>query len=161
MVFKVFKLSAQFVIILREGLDLTQSIPPCTGKDYPVHSLMMNRMTLFHQNSGDIGKYTPSAIEISLDRRLRVPCNNFPNLKCILKWAESVSRKGSLKKTRFFGTLVPNIGGWGGWVPNLPRTPPNHPKNRLFLPEFHLLWSQNSRRVSGSRHLGPMEVPLM
>ena len=59
----------------------------------------MNRMTLFHQNSGNIGKYTPFAIEISLDRRVRIHCNNFPNLKCILKWAESVSRKGSLKNT--------------------------------------------------------------
>ena len=95
----------------------------------------------------------------------RISSHSHPTRRCTvilpLKWAESVSRKGSLKKTRFFGTLVPNIGGWGGWVPNLPRTPPNHPKNRLFWPEFHLLWSQNSRRVSGSRHLGPMEVPLM
>ena len=30
-----------------------------TGKDYPVHSLMMNRMAVLHQNSGVIGKSTP------------------------------------------------------------------------------------------------------
>ena len=35
-----------------------------TGKDYTVHSLMMNRMAALHQNSGVIGKSTPSALEI-------------------------------------------------------------------------------------------------
>ena len=38
-----------------------------TGKDYPVHSLMMNRMAVLHQNEGGIEKSTPSALEISLD----------------------------------------------------------------------------------------------
>ena len=41
-----------------------------TGKDYPVHSLMMNRMAVLHQNSGVIGKFTPSALEISLGPRV-------------------------------------------------------------------------------------------
>ena len=34
-----------------------------TGKDYPVHSLMINRMAVLHQNSEVL------AIEISLDPR--------------------------------------------------------------------------------------------
>ena len=39
-----------------------------TGKDYPVHSLMMKRMVVLHQNPGVIGKSNPSVLEISLDR---------------------------------------------------------------------------------------------
>ena len=37
-----------------------------TGKDYLVHSLMMNRMAVLHQNSGDIDKSTPFSLQISL-----------------------------------------------------------------------------------------------
>ena len=36
-----------------------------TGKDYPVHSLMINRMTVLHQNEGGIGKSIPDAQVIS------------------------------------------------------------------------------------------------
>ena len=44
------------IIIYREGLDLTLFNPSLsTGKDYPVHSLMMNRMAvLWSRVSGNL-----------------------------------------------------------------------------------------------------------
>ena len=39
--------------------------------------------------------------------------------------------KGSCqkKKTVFFGRSLPNMGGWGGWLPNKVQTPQNPPKS--------------------------------
>ena len=51
------------------------------------------------------------------------------------------------------------MGRWGGWLPNRAIPPPkkNHPENRLFWPEFHLLYSQYSKKPwGGFTHLGKL-----
>ena len=49
------------MIIYMEGLDLTLSILPREGLSNP--GLMMNRMAALQQNSGIIGRSTPSALD--------------------------------------------------------------------------------------------------
>ena len=73
------------IIIYRERIGLNTDKPSLsTEKDYPVHSLMMNRMAVLHQNLGVIGKSTPT-LEISLvSGNLLGIGDGFPNTSLVL-----------------------------------------------------------------------------
>ena len=43
-------------------------------------------------------------------------------------WKTQSSEGSCQKKTVFFGRSLPNVGGWGGWLPNKVQTPQNPPK---------------------------------
>ena len=52
--------------------------------------------------------------------------------------------RGAIKNV-FFRKVFPNMGGWGGWVPN----PPNHPENRLFSPRISPFRDPKSHKDPG------------
>ena len=62
--------------------------------------------------------------------------------------------------TRFFGTSLPNVGGWGGWLPKKVQTPQNPPKSPRKLPfstKFHLFGNKN---VMGNGRWGGTQSQL-
>ena len=76
----------------------------------------------------------------------RIVSSNGTLLK-IYSCRDLVSRKNVVR-----GEVFPNVGGWGVWFSNKVQThqpPQNHPKNRLFGPGFHLLFSQIPQKPLG------------
>ena len=72
-------------------------------------------------------------------------------LFCSISCMSSRLGKAPPKKC-FFGRYLPNVDGWGGWFPNkvqTPQNPPNCPEKFLFLPKFHLSFSQISQKPWG------------
>ena len=39
------------------------------------------------------------------------------------RWKNGAPKGGCQKKKGFFGRSLPNVGGWGGWIPNKVQTP--------------------------------------
>ena len=75
------------IIIYRERIGFNTVNPSLsTGKDYPLHSLMMKRMVALHQIPGVIVRSTPSDLEISLERlkSREIYWDGFPNTSFVL-----------------------------------------------------------------------------
>ena len=120
------------LITIKNTILVLRAFSPCPVEKKAAPHIPYRNLGNF--TFSDTGKkfqyeYIPNYERQETRKRTRVTAHQEPKMKIIS--IGSQFHKGSCQKKKpvFFGRSLPNMGGWGGWLPNKVQTPQNPPKS--------------------------------